>query len=368
MMNEGSGEMMDGQGEGSKYRLKVLRIPTPRFRILSLVGLSVLVVMGMLIGGTLGGVATIMIPERFEVLRVIVAVTFAGLGLAASIWWWGEARHARLVRNPPWRTERLKRIIAGSESGERFPHRLIEASLRSFDPLKKKIRTATRGIRPRDLIIVVSRSDEGLILPSPSEVDLEPVEICNESETIFDNNGAFPVGAIRSGELRTAAATEVVEAKEPEVEWHPTRWRKLSPVARWIGFAFWVGIILDRAMNGGLGDLAWYMGLGAIGGFFFGPFGRGLFFERRWWLVPGGLAYREVAAWRKGMRVALITPEDSTLVLDWRSGDAYVHDGSRGLHFKCGEHACWAVASMWMSTTRRRTVSEMRSFFGADEE
>ncbi len=364
MMKERSGVMTDGQSEDSRYRLKFLRIPTPRFHLLSLVGLAVIVLLCVVMGAMSVALATTMIPTRFEVLRVVVVVTGGALGLAAAIWFWAAGRHDRLMRESAGRNKRLLRIVSVPSSSERFPHRLIEASLRSFNPFKKKVRTTTQGIPPRNLIIVVSLSDVGLILPTPSEVDLEPIEICPESEAIFKNNGALLVGAIRSGELKIATEVEVEEAKESEVEWHPTIRRRLAPLVPWFGYAFCFWVVLDEVMNGGFRMKLLYF-VGAV--IPLSAFTYRLFFERRWWLVPGGLAYREVAAWRRGMRVGLITPEDSSLVLDWRSGDGYLHDGSRGFHFKCGEYAGWAIACMWMSTARRRTLSEMRSFFGADE-
>jgi hypothetical protein len=71
--------------------------------------------------------------------------------------------------------------------------------------------------------------------------------------------------------------------------------------------------------------------------------------ERRWWLVPGGLVYREVRAWRKEIGVRRITPDDSSLLLDWRSNTGLVLDRGKPCWFPCNAASASVVVAGWIS-------------------
>jgi hypothetical protein len=365
MGHERSGETYaEKKDKPLKYRLVFLSIPTRGMSVTWSLLFWIMLTIGTLIGGLTG----VLIASPYGGIDEVPGILFFMMGVVfgalASGWSWIVLHHNRLMRNPAERNERLRQLLRDSTSQTRWPHRVVETVLRSRNPTKKKFRTQVGKIGAGHLVIVTGRGDRRPIRPGSSEVELEPVEICDESEWTFAEHGAIPVDALRSGEVRIAEREECAEeSEEPEIEWRPTLRRRLSPISYWVSWVF-VALMIYHAWYGSavaqIALAAWIIVIvrAWTGGFFF---------ERRWWLVPGGLAYREVAAWRRGMRVGLITPEDSTLVLDWRTGDGYVQDGGRGYHFKFGDYAGWAIASTWMSTVRRRTLSEMRSYFGADE-
>jgi hypothetical protein len=95
---------------------------------------------------------------------------------------------------------------------------------------------------------------------------------------------------------------------------------------------------------------------------------------RTWWLVPGGVAYRDHRLWRKGVKVGLVTRQHASMVLDM-AGTAYFPGGKRPLR-------CWwsrepqarsvciaaALLAAWVSTARTPTREEVLAFMGPDAE
>jgi len=95
---------------------------------------------------------------------------------------------------------------------------------------------------------------------------------------------------------------------------------------------------------------------------------RSLVDPRRWWLVPGGIVYREARSWRKKMKVGMVTPENSPLFVHYEEGYALVRVNTMTLRIGCPDWTGWCVMAAWMSTAARPTKEEVLAFFGPDAE
>lgn len=135
------------------------------------------------------------------------------------------------------------------------------------------------------------------------------------------------------------------------------------------GFVYVVYAVLfpSRAPGG------WWFRAGLVGCLLL-PFLWGLLRGRTWWLVPGGVVYRDHRLWRKGVSVGLLTPCSSSLVVDM-DGAAYFTDRGRlrccswGLGDPDADaRALAALLAAWLSRARTPTREEILAFMGPDAE
>jgi hypothetical protein len=153
----------------------------------------------------------------------------------------------------------------------------------------------------------------------------------------------------------TAKAPLWIKAKET--------WRAARPVS---SFAIWsallVYVVYSVVTKGQrVHALAYVVGLAWIVAAASGS----LFWERRWWLVPGGLVCRESRAWRNKLGVRHYTTRESALFIDMRGGYGIVADGRRSLRFASPGWTSWAVLTAWLSRARTPTREEALAFVGS---
>jgi hypothetical protein len=89
-----------------------------------------------------------------------------------------------------------------------------------------------------------------------------------------------------------------------------------------------------------------------------------LFYEHRWWLVPGGLVCRGFRFWHRGVVVKMFTRADTPLFLDARDGTGSVLDGGRLRQFSYPEDDLPAVIAAWVSRARTPSLEEVSAFVG----
>ena len=91
-------------------------------------------------------------------------------------------------------------------------------------------------------------------------------------------------------------------------------------------------------------------------------------FEKKTWIVPGGLIYRYAPFYRRVPAVEYFRPDSSPLVIDCRSNHCVVWSGGRPFRLFCPDLAAPAVLLAWLSTAPAPTLQEVRSFLGVPRE
>lgn len=281
---------------------------------------------------------------------------------AGPILWvigYSRFRHRRLMKKPFQRTERLKRLVLQSDTFVRLPHRVIEYLLRNRKSTPKKLQLLFQRIPSNSICIIEDHGNDTLGSLRVSSVSFEPVDITIDTKFIqdlIDLHSETETSGDNSNKEHSTTSYNPISSTLVKV-----RNIIISSTAAIVGY---VSIIYNLIIhqNVGLTVIILAVTLATSG------YTYTLIINRRWWLVPGGLIYREDFAWRKGMRCSLITPDQSPLILDWRTGIGMVVDGGKVRKFSMGEHARWLVAAGWISQARTPTLEEVQSFLGMDKE
>lgn len=84
--------------------------------------------------------------------------------------------------------------------------------------------------------------------------------------------------------------------------------------------------------------------------------------QRRWYLVPGGLVQTKDKLWKKRRTFTIATPESSPLFLHLGGDYGLVVSSGYFSQFLFGESTSFAILSGWLSTARRPTMEEIAAF------
>jgi hypothetical protein len=342
----------------SSVRCKLIYIPTEDREGWFLGILAVGIVISWIVAYCLVlALLTIVLKPTGEMPGRIYEYALLG-GLVGPLGWilYYEPRQRRKAhRKQPYRDARLALVLDRAGSSLRSPHRHVESVFR-----KKKVRS-------KDVFLAIARLGAGeLIVVQDSKVFERGVPV--RVTRLFE-----PIEIVADSDFSSIEAT-LQDITEDQGSSSETPRTTTSVLVGTVGhvFSFVLGLFpllfgtlfMWKLMTGSLGSRFIFLAMisFAVCGWLLT-----LFYERRWWLVPGGVAYREVAAWRKGMRVGLVTANDSALVLDIRAGVGYLCDGDRNYRFDFSEDDGLVIAGVWMNTACCPTLEAVRSFFGADE-
>ncbi len=347
--------------EQTRIRLRVVRWPAVGFPpIRAIVLMSALVCVLFISIAIIHSVMSRAFPSNYiggvHVLFISVPLSIALSLLIFSLHIRRVDEEYRRLRSTRWR--RLRRIIERPELHFRYPHRLFEHAFYESPQIPFRRASFVRRCRAGDLILCNAFAPGDRLLPRPNDIAFEPIDMLQERERITSYIQAVrrQFGRPPRGDRpKTAIADGVSE-------------RTLVLIKNWVWRLLIVlGVaqciyIATRTFTGGWGPEVYLPAIAITLGVL--ALVWRLFFERRWWLASGGIILREFRFWRSGMSVRLFTPETTPLVIDARSGVAYVVHRSNVLRFDCPGDTWWAVAAAWMSTATPPTLEQVRLYAG----
>ena len=272
---------------------------------------------------------------------------------------WANRLHVKkILSKPEFRTERLARLISSDPSAERIRHRRAEQLLRGKSMLTKSVvRQLFKVLRPGDLLIVNIPREEIRLAKQGNAIQFEPIDLDDDEDRLQSLVLEWKDTASDEAPGDSSDAGEAVRAR-------PIR-TMLATVFSWIWLLFWVLFLLRSTyvfvMNGASRESIPFMILAAV---CIGSFLAATMFERKTWIVPGGLIYRYAPFYRKAPLVKYFRPALTPLLVDFRSGILLVSDKDREYQFACPELAAFAVVLAWSSTAPSPTDSEAMSFLG----
>ena len=355
-------ECTDRQPRLAVYRVYVPPLRAPLIR-------TIVIVLGAVVSCSVGSIVGFAVtPVLLGTGRTTVEITvlFAG-GLLCLSGWLAAASIAwphRLRDQPTGRRERLASVLGVPSVATRLPHRGVEWVLRRHPTSSRKLRAALRTLPPGTIIVANGpRRVDGAWRPAGAHTPFEPVGLASNDEQLgwLLYQDALGQGHIEEDDTSSAESgrAEVRRVKGATV---------FGSILSVVGI-LWLVYCLFLAVTGQWGGHA-YFALLVLGMILLGRLAD-MFWERAWWVVPAGLLCRESRLWRKAMAIRLFAAEESALFLDMREGHGFVHGHGQVLKFDCPHlqiPVSWGVLSAWLSTARRPTLEEVRSYLGPDAE
>ncbi len=290
------------------------------------------------------------------------AISLFTATLGPVLWIWFMSR-------PPYKSsarfrlrgQRLTAVQRHPQGTNRLPHRILEAEWHRKHQVASATAAKLRLCPPVSVILTDFPAPGEAIPVITADRTFEPVDITDGTELMR----LFEVAM--ADLLRKADDEPPAADTDHSVPW----WRfilgnlrsclaQLSAVAAllvWPGYMFyraWASAGMERAFY-----LAVVLALVGI------PVLAGLLVERRWWLVPGGLVYRENRLWRKKAELKLFTPATTPLLLCWRVQKGFVVDGAKVRPFRCSELAAWVAVAVWLSRARTPTLAELQTLLAS---
>lgn len=346
--------------ESTRVRTYYLRIPTASANWRGLPVLAVGIVFAFVVGlaGTLLPIAWAFRNRQDPPNWCFVVATIGAV--AAPVGWvfaWAAFRHARLMSRTKLRTERLSTLRTYERTMHRLPQRLVEHCLRQRYVGARRIGRCLRSHVPGRTFVILRRDGESFVPPGPLEISFEPI-----STLEADERTAFVSG---QHALHDDEESEAYGDGAKHRPGHRTMREWVQGVARvtmaLIGVAYFA-ITLVRVFQNPIERIIGLVLLLLLGAVALVP----LFWQRRWWIVPGGLVFREDRFWNRQARWGRITPSDSPFLMDWRMETGYVVHKGRVLSLKCNEMTNWLAVAAWMSTSPPPTIESVRAFLELD--
>lgn len=260
------------------------------------------------------------------------------------------------LRDTPERTRRLAAIAGSERARQRLPHRFLEHHLRhcrdgrNLD--RKRIEAVLRELPKRHVFVINPVLGEGESLPVATGVPFEPLSFDEPSE-----NATYYYLASQQ-----EAGGPTVEEATGRLAYEPvrSRWdiRLLWHIPLLIAF-----VVVGYAAMGlcGLPALVVVLPLAAF------RIAWRFFVTRHRFLVPGGIAFREDAFWRRGQLVTLVTPDETPLIIRDADCRFIVSEKDRAREEPCGSLGPNILLAGWLSTARTPTLDEVKTFLGAEE-
>jgi len=282
-------------------------------------------------------------------------------GLPLSNMLANQLRIDDMLRRRTFRTERLKTIVSKVDSVHRLPHRHVEMLMRSrFASLSTKHRIAER-LNPGDTIVVRSLGGPPLSMPRGSEVPFEPVAITQKTAGAYGLVGLSLGSAGRPGDAG---------AHEKAVRQSGPFFPPLSKTYLFFAIILPVALFTLRRDIGWLPFVTYLAGLVLWATFPRNSRGRRSLWQRLltgWWIVPGGLVFREGGLAKPAQVIGLLTANDSSMLVDARCGKVIVHRGNQTFPILADPFFCWAILAGWISTARTPTMAEIESLLHPDK-
>ncbi len=271
-------------------------------------------------------------------------------------------QHRRRIKPTRHRCARLAKVLEAKESIVRLPHRYIEQLMRKKSASTKPMKRALLALNPGTVIIANGSRLHDLPRLTPNDISFEPIDLIeDEGQAIWLVRANY--------EAQNLAHEEYMSTEEETEEGSPGHlyWQAQFWTDRFMG----VAILLMFAAGPLLFDndpiIKWLLISSLTLLAFAALFGE-LFTERRWWLMPCGLFYREHRFWKKELRIKLLRATDTPLFLNLELGQALVVDDGKVRSISISPSMGLAILAGWISTAHTPTEQEIQSFVGITDE
>jgi len=294
-------------------------------------------------------------PTKETEAQIILSLS---IGLGLGVGWMPlflRLRAVRLVAPHQRRIDRLRLLLSNPAAKQRLPHRKVEHFLLGLAGTEHKLERILPGLPPGTVVAVNSPSDLRIRV-SANDIFFEPMPV-NELPDL-ESESEWP-----DIELKSQRSVLKPEGKSPGFR---------GDLRALGGIVFWLYIlllpVLAVAKLGGWGGAGLWKPIGfLVVGFALHLVSREVA-GRRWWLVPGGMIFRDHRSWRRTTRVGMVTAESSPLIVHVGADFGVVMHQGRAVRFDVPESAGWCVVAAWISTAPRPTRKEILAFFGPDAE
>lgn len=342
------------KAESRRPRIQYLWTPDPNLGGLGKIALGTAfvftVVVGLLITlsilGSLGA-------SLHEDLKIILTVAIIGGLIVGFIWTANWVHMHEILKRPRYRTERLNELCRNQEAQRRLTHRMIERRLRGANLDWRNYRKCLRELSAGDVVCANFPRAWGQMRPGPTDIFFEPMELGNDEERICSLISTF----LEESDPETSHSSETgnndplnrIKAKDT--------WRPVVLVLSWIALLYFIGelamgvyTILTQGLSGQ--DSYWFI---AYAVFIFGMVLHSILFAKEWWIVPGGIVIRWHPIYRRRPIVEYFVPEDSALIVEFRSSTSAIIKDRRAYRFECTANDAFALLLAWLSATPRPT-------------
>ena len=327
---------------------------------------GVILFLGAVVSLTLGVFLTLPVADMLGfwgpvAQPVALGVTMIVFMVCAVVGWFSvfdRIYHARAIRNFTYRTRHLDRMATDKPARLRFPHRLIEHWKYQRRARKSRLKLLMEEIGPGS-VVVLRKYYVRYPPPEPSCIPFEPVQALLDQDRVYYLIHLH-LGPEEPAQESPPPESSVAHSQDPKL---PLR-ERYAWVIQWFCILVVVGL-LTESIYGMLvapslpNALLLLMLTGALGGQLVVSVLRG----RQWWIVPGGLIYREYRAWWRKDRIGRITPADSSLVIDRHTNHCYALVDGRLMAFACSDWDWWLLATAWVSTLPPPRMEQVQSFF-----
>jgi hypothetical protein len=210
-------------------------------------------------------------------------------------------------------------------------------------------------LRPGTVIVAEGPMHDGP-WPTLCDVQFEPVPVTDDSEELqLLVRQNFESGGISAFDFEGPVADNGIRAR----------------LQRWISSPFGK-LIREIALAGLLGKVLfhsdWCTGaLLSFGLLSWVYANSGLVVTDDWWIVPGGLAYREQRPWKRHVHIQLFAGKTTPLLLNLREFKAQVHDGNATRTCSLTGLSAWLLIASWTSVLRSPTSDELSAVLNSDQ-
>ncbi len=190
--------------------------------------------------------------------------------------------------------------------------------------------------------------------PRPIAVAFEPQELGGSMDALRS--------AMTEGPQHGEAGMTAEEAASLRSFGEPSRWDSARALVAVLLVPLVFGAFIIRDLYAGRRDLGMIFVAALLVAMALWPRLKG----RNWWVVPGGLVFREHRPWSRKTSVGMVTAENGTLVINPGAGSGVVACGERAMVLNFSPRAGLCLLAAWISTAPRPTKEEILAFFGPD--
>lgn len=300
-------------------------------------------------------------PPDYEEFALLLACVCVTLVIVGFVWAANRSHRSMLLAEKKYRTLRLSSVRRHPGAPRRLPHRMVEGILRGMNLNWSIDSKCARLLNPGDTICLNYPREPALIRPVPTRTTFEPIEIPDDVERIESllNETVEAYHNAEAGDHRIRVEEAVTESKP----------LKIKSFFVWIWQAFWFLFLCAILVKGLYGLLT--QGLSSsyapiillYGGLILGAWLMSYLFEKKWWIVPGGIVMRWSPFYRTHPKVLVFTPDDSALLVDFRVSRAVISQNGKAYRLACPDFAPYAVLAAWLSQARRPSRHELDYWF-----
>lgn len=294
-------------------------------------------------------------PAKETTAQIILGLS---IGLVLGIGWMPlflRLRAMHQVAPYRWRIDRLRWLLSNPAASERLPHRIVEHFLLGPGGTEHKLERILVGL-PTGTVVAINASQALRFHLPANDTFFEPIAVDELHDEGFESE--WP-------DIRLDSQRNLLK---PEGKWPALSGeaRKLNGMILW--FNIFLIVVLLIAYLGGWGGSGHWKPISILVAVLTLNFVSKDVAGRRWWLVPGGMVFRDHRSWRSTTRVGMVTAERSPLIVHLGADFGVVRHQGRAVRFDVPDSAGWCVLAAWMSTATRPTKEEILAFFGPDAE